>query len=77
MNIENLPLFRDDLGAFGSPTSDSLRTKVTDQTTNFLMILIDFDHDEMLEKSMHRSVELYQQYANVLDFETEIITAIK
>lgn len=77
LNIENLPLFRDDLGAFGSPTSDSLRTMVTDHTTRFLMIIIDFEQDKILEKTMERSVALYQQFANVFDVETEIKAAIR
>jgi len=77
LNIENLPLFRDEMGPFGSPTSDSLRTMVTDHTTKFLMVIIDFSGDEMLNKTMKRSVELYQQFANVGNLDTELITAIE
>src|SRR5690606_9575785 len=32
LNIENLPVFRDEAGAFGTPTSDSERTAVTVNT---------------------------------------------
>ena len=32
LNIENIPVFRDNLGAFGTPTSDSQRTEVTSRT---------------------------------------------
>lgn len=76
LNIENLPLFRDEMGPFGSPTSDSLRTMVTDRTTKFLMIIIDFNGDEMLKKTMKRSVELYQQFADVGHLDTQLITTI-
>jgi DNA/RNA-binding domain of Phe-tRNA-synthetase-like protein len=41
-NIHNLPVFRDALGAFGSPTSDSPRTCITDSTQRLLMVIIDF-----------------------------------
>ncbi len=74
LNIENLPLFRDESGAFGSPTSDSTRTMVTDQTTSFLMILIDFNNHENLGHFVERSVELLEKYASAKTFETKIFT---
>lgn len=75
LNIENLPLFRDESGAFGSPTSDSLRTRVTDQTISFLMILIDFDHNENLGHFLEMSVELLEHYASAKIVETKIFPA--
>ncbi|MCK5470604.1 MAG: hypothetical protein KAI99_18905, partial [Cyclobacteriaceae bacterium] len=60
---------------FGSPTSDSIRTMVTDQTTSFLMILIDFSDDENLEHFVERSVELLEKYASATSFETKVITS--
>jgi DNA/RNA-binding domain of Phe-tRNA-synthetase-like protein len=45
LNIEGLPVLRDQLGAFGSPTSDSVRTSVENDTIKFLMIIFGFgDH---------------------------------
>ncbi len=58
LNIENLPVFRDATGAFGSPTSDSQRTEVTDRTKHFLMILIDFDSNNQLGEAMKMAVGL-------------------
>lgn len=75
LNIENLPLFRDDVGAFGSPTSDSLRTMVTDQSTRFLMIIIDFELNDNLEKTMDNSIELFKDLGGADNIETEIISA--
>ena len=57
LNIENLPVFRDDTGAFGSPTSDSVRTMVSDQTRNFLMIIIDFYSNELLQSTRNLAEE--------------------
>lgn len=74
LNIDNLPLFRDATGAFGSPTSDSVRTMVTEQTSSFLMILIDFDTHEILEISIEIAVGLLQKYASVQSIETSVIT---
>jgi DNA/RNA-binding domain of Phe-tRNA-synthetase-like protein len=73
LNIENLPLFRDQLGAFGSPTSDSLRTMVTDQTTKFLMVIIDFNENEKLNEVVQGSIKLYKEYASVTDLETNLV----
>lgn len=72
-NIENLPVFRDDRGAFGSPTSDSTKTMVTDQTTNFLMVIIDFARNKKLKETIERSSALYRQYAKVADLQTKIV----
>ncbi len=63
LNIERLPVFRDELGAFGTPTSDSVRTMVTEDTTRFLMIIIAFGNIEKLDKAMKESVELYRKFA--------------
>lgn len=62
LNIENLPVFRDDVGAFGTPTSDSQRTEVTPETNDFLMILIDFGADDQLERSMQLAVLLLNEH---------------
>lgn len=43
LNIEGLPVLRDQKGAFGSPTSDSTRTMVTPTTTEFLAVLFGFE----------------------------------
>jgi DNA/RNA-binding domain of Phe-tRNA-synthetase-like protein len=69
LNIADLPLFRDNLGAFGSPTSDSLRTMVTAETTEFLMIIIDFSGRQDLDTAEHRAIELFEKFGagTVLD----------
>lgn len=62
LNIENLPVFRDELGAFGTPTSDSQRTEVNDQTRRFLMILIDFGGDNHISEAIDNSISLLKKY---------------
>ncbi len=52
LNIEFIPVFRDENGAFGTPTSDSSRTEVTDRTRNFLMVIIDFEGNSALDEAM-------------------------
>jgi DNA/RNA-binding domain of Phe-tRNA-synthetase-like protein len=62
LNIENLPVFRDELGAFGTPTSDSCRTGVTEKTKRFLMVLIDFGGDGQLAGATQMAIHLLQEY---------------
>jgi len=73
LNIENLPVFRDDLGAFGTPTSDSPRTEVKEQTRRFLMILIDFEGDKMLDEAMQMAENLLKSYCWADKFEISTI----
>jgi len=73
LNIENLPVFRDDLGAFGTPTSDSSRTEVNVQTRNFLMILIDFEGDNMLKEALQLAERLIKNYCQTKNIEIQII----
>jgi len=67
LNIENLPVFRDALGAFGTPTSDSQRTEVTGNTRKFLMILIDFDGSNELEPAKQEVIRLLKEYCGATD----------
>lgn len=74
LNIENLPVFRDELGAFGTPTSDSQRTEVNDQTIRFLMILIDFGGDHKLDEAIQLAIRLLKDYCkatNINEFNIE------
>lgn len=74
LNIENLPLFRDEIGAFGSPTSDSQRTMVSMLTTRFLMVIIDFAGNEMLDSTIEKSIEMYKKFATATDLEAITIS---
>ncbi len=73
LNIQNLPVFRDEVGAFGTPTSDSTRTMVRASTTRFLMIFLDFGSHSHLEYSMAEAVDLLINYAGGKDFKEQII----
>lgn len=73
LNIAGLPLFRDEKGAFGTPTSDSERTCVRETTTRFLMVFYDFDSDSSLEGFMDEAENLLKQYGAATELEREII----
>ncbi|MBZ4676131.1 MAG: hypothetical protein JG782_750 [Anaerophaga sp.] len=63
LNIENLPVFRDDKGAFGTPTSDSVRTLIDEDTERVLMIIPAFDGDsERLKAALELLSDLLIKY---------------
>lgn len=71
INTENLPVFADENGAYGSPTSDSERAMITDNTKNILTVLISFENDN-LENHMKNAIEILEKYANAKNIETNI-----
>ena len=64
LNIENLPVFRDKMGAFGTPTSDSIRTMVTDSTRKFLMIFLAFSKELDLDGAVKLAEQLLNENLN-------------
>jgi DNA/RNA-binding domain of Phe-tRNA-synthetase-like protein len=63
LNIESLPVLRDVIGAFGSPTSDSVRTSVTAGTTQFLMVIFGFGNFEGIQHGLNYAETLLLKYA--------------
>ncbi|GHF16760.1 hypothetical protein GCM10017044_08870 [Kordiimonas sediminis] len=51
INLTGLPILCDDIGPFGSPFSDSLRTAVTPKTTNLLFVLYGLNIDAAFVES--------------------------
>ncbi|WP_010664318.1 B3/B4 domain-containing protein [Marinilabilia salmonicolor] len=74
LNIENLPVFRDSNGAFGTPTSDSARTLIDEKTKQVLMIVPSFDGDGAgLEETMSMLSELLSKYVSNASPEIKVI----
>jgi DNA/RNA-binding domain of Phe-tRNA-synthetase-like protein len=73
LNIEFFPVFRDELGAFGTPTSDSERTMVRPETHDFLMVFYAFGGLESLETAMQDARQLLEKYGFATEIETQII----
>jgi len=69
LNIEGMPVFRDELGAFGTPTSDSERTSVSLETKRFLMIIIDYGASVQLKEAENLAVHLLKTHAQATNFE--------
>jgi DNA/RNA-binding domain of Phe-tRNA-synthetase-like protein len=52
INLEGLPVLSDEAGPFGSPTSDSRRTMVTEETREVLAVIFGVTGQAELEKAM-------------------------
>lgn len=64
LNIEYLPVYRDQLGAFATPTSDSTRTMTSLATTQLLVLINGYDGNREAVKSASQfTIELLQEYA--------------
>ena len=63
INITNMPVYCDDVSPFGTPTSDTLRTAVDNNTKNILVMIICFDDSCKLEDE-NTLLDLYKKYAN-------------
>ena len=73
INLDKMPVFEDDLGKFGSSTSDSERAMITEETNHILMNIISFDGGEELDKHMKTAIELLEKYADGKIIESKII----
>jgi len=73
LNLEDLPVFSDEQGPHGSPTSDSERTMVTLATKNVAAILISFGGEEGLQSACERTASLFSQYAGGTNTSIEIV----
>jgi DNA/RNA-binding domain of Phe-tRNA-synthetase-like protein len=69
LNIEGLPVYRDDLGGIGTPTSDEERTKITMDTRNLLMVIHSASGKEGIEEAITLSKSLLTRYASATDFD--------
>lgn len=65
LNIEGLPVYRDEVGGIGTPTSDEERTKITSETTRLLMIINGYSGEKGLQDAVDYSVELLEKYAEI------------
>lgn len=73
LNLESLPVFADQIGPHGSPTSDSERTMVTAQTRRVIGVIISFAGAEGLERWTQRMIDLLQKHASAKECRAFIV----
>lgn len=69
VNTENLPVFSDEFGAYGSPTSDSEKAMITNETKNILTVLIAFSDEANLEYHINNAIEILKNYVGAQNIE--------
>ena len=65
LNIAGLPVYRDEQGGVGTPTSDNERTKITLETKQLLVLINGYDgNEERVLENATDIQELLRRYAN-------------
>ena len=63
LNIEGLPVYRDEEGGVGTPTSDNERTKMTLSTTHLVVLINGYDgNEERVEANARFIQQLVRKY---------------
>lgn len=75
LNIEGLPVWRDEAGGFGTPTSDNERTKLTADTKHLLVTVNMYGLEQPAEQILEYAVGLLEQYADARNIEYMFVKA--
>lgn len=75
LNIDNLPVFEDQIGKFGSPTSDSERVKITEDTNQISMNIISFSGINDVDIHMEKLRKYLVDFAEAKNIESRIISS--
>ena len=68
INVTNIPLYVDEVSPFGSPTSDTERTSITEETNKILLMVICFD--ELQKENIEEiSLDIFKKYAYASNIE--------
>lgn len=74
LNIAGLPVYRDNQGGVGTPTSDEERTKIDMNTGKLLMIINGYSGKDGLQEALTSGVSLLTRYVSTTNLEMELIT---
>ena len=73
LNVEGLPLYKDNIGGIGTPTSDNERTKISLNTSKLLIVINGFSGEMGLSDAIEHSIELLRKYATLGKYEVKIL----
>jgi len=74
LNLENLPIFVDGAGPFGSPTSDSERSLISMDTDDMLMVIIGFGETPNISAALEFATERLRLHCYAKSIESDIAT---
>jgi DNA/RNA-binding domain of Phe-tRNA-synthetase-like protein len=72
LNIGGFPVYKDDVGSIGTPTSDNQSTKIGLNTTQLFMIINAYSGIDGLEDTTSFAARLLRKYAMATDIEMKI-----
>lgn len=65
INIDHIPVYRDNEGGIATPTSDNERTKLEENSKNLLLIINAFDGEKIrLSETIEWTIDLLKQYVS-------------
>ncbi len=73
LNIEGLPVYRDEVGGIGTPTSDEERTKITAGTSRLLMLINGYSGKEGLIEATDYATALLKRYARAKNVQVKLV----
>jgi DNA/RNA-binding domain of Phe-tRNA-synthetase-like protein len=73
LNVDGLPLYRDEVGGIGTPTSDNERTKITCNTTQLLLIINGYSGKSGLQEAVNHAIYLLVKYADLKEYKVKWI----
>ena len=71
INLNHLIIYKDSQGVFGSTTSDSKRTRVSEKTINYLLMIILFTKEDNEEQILKELLDKYLENYNIQKIEVE------
>ena len=75
LNIAGLPVYRDETGGIGTPTSDEERTKIALETTELLMIINGYSGLPGLIEAGEYAADRLRQYASTGNINAQLISS--
>ena len=72
LNIEGLPVYRDEKGGIGTPTSDEERTKISLQTDKLLMLLNAYSGKDGLDDAIEYAKVVLEKYVDAKNMEVRV-----
>lgn len=73
LNVEGLPLYRDEIGGIGTPTSDNERTKISEETTRLLLIINGYSGKNGMDEAVNLMIHLLEKYARLRQNEVNVL----
>ncbi|MCM1504828.1 MAG: phenylalanine--tRNA ligase beta subunit-related protein [Muribaculum sp.] len=72
LNIANMPVYRDNIGGIGTPTSDHERTKLDLSTKRLLMCINIYEEEMPADETVALAERLLRQYCDASDIKVTI-----